>query len=185
MNNTVFQNSIKEWIYNLNDEEIKALRLYTTDRYEDINEYLRESNDKQNLDEIIKKIDNALLKYKLPHNITVFRSEGRNKSVEEIKNVYKYVNSIEYLNYISTSLKKEFAVEFIEYLKYENKYYSYILIEGKLEKGCNCGYIGDKISAMSSEYEMLIMRGKIFIINEITVIDNEIIEFEGRFIQKG
>jgi hypothetical protein len=59
------------------------------------------------------------------------------------------------------------------------------LIEGKLEKGCNCGYIGDKISAMSSEYEMLIMRGKIFIINEITVINNEIIEFEGRFIQKG
>lgn len=55
MNNTVFQNSIKEWIYNLNDEEIKALRLYTTDRYENINEYLRESNDKQNLDEIIKK----------------------------------------------------------------------------------------------------------------------------------
>jgi hypothetical protein len=58
------------------------------------------------LDEIIKKIDNALLKYKLPHNITVFRSKGRNKSVEEIKNVYKYVNSIEYLNYINFIKKR-------------------------------------------------------------------------------
>lgn len=190
----------EKWMMLLSGKEKKAIFEYTLEKenslYDRINNHLRGIKEDSEVDYYIKLIDLALSKFNLKDDIEVYRAEAtgfnivgekyneEEISIEDIIETYKYVENFKiYKNYISTSICKNIALDYINnYLskRYPNKFY--LFIEGILKSNSSCGYI-KSLSNFQSEEELLIMRNKKFLISEVSKFSNEVIKLKGNFVE--
>lgn len=174
----------KEIKSNFNDDntkkKIKSFLNYTMDYYENINNYLRfgeikeELNYKENnLKKDIKNIDNNIEKTELKNNIKVFRGEIINDDrLKKIKEAYKNGDLLNFKGYTSTSFSKEDTERFTDNSK--NGY----IYEIDIKKGKGKGkYLDETLAESIDEYEFLIKRNSFFKIKNIDE-ENKIIHLE-------
>ncbi len=189
MSNKVLSASIDIWKSKLTEEEIKSLKKYTTDEHRKINKSLM---NREKLHELVEIIDSALKKFELPEDVTVHRSqrginnEDENIPIEEVCDAYSVLLNLDYKQYVSTSLKKECALNFLSGLRYEdkenNKSSKYLLLEGNVRKGMNCGILLDEdLSEIPEENELLIFRNIHFNIKKTEIFLEDTIRLVGTF----
>lgn len=178
--------AVKKWEDSLTPEEKKAIKLFTGDWYTPIRKHLcKEEELPADKLYLIDSIDSALSKFKVPNDILTYRTEGRLIDKALFITSLKKLNSIEYKSYISTSLSKTVAINHIETIKYDYpNSKSFVLINGNILKNSNCGYLGNNLSSISGESEVLIIRNKKFIYDKNKIQDiqgKEYIEIFGQY----
>jgi len=181
-----------EWERSLNLSEKKVFKYYTSDGYETINSQLLELGangiieGSENISpedlKRIKILDGALSKFILPENITVFRGECReNIDIDTFERIHRQVKNFYYPNYMSTSLIETVAVNRLAELDFlfNKTPKTFCLMECDLEAGENAGYLGNSLSSIANESEILVMRNKNYIIKSFERINKN-----GRMILK-
>lgn len=188
MNNSALSTSINIWKKELTEKEIKSLKEYTTDEYKKINKSLM---NEEKLHKLVENIDSALKKFKLPKDFIVYRSqrginnEDENISLEEVYEAYSILSDIYYKQYVSTSIKEECALNYLNVLKNEDienhKTSKYLFLEGNVKKGMNCGILDEDLSEIPEENELLILRDIYFNIEKIEIFLKDTVRLIGTF----
>jgi hypothetical protein len=141
--------------------------------YAKINGYLfspkKFSSVKDEVEPKIKVLDAAMEKSSLPGPVTVFRgmSKGALKGSLQKKNLLEVGNVIEYKGFMSTTVNKDWAMEWSRT--------GDVLLEINLPKGANAAYrLDDDMSntwTVPNEREVLVARGKKFKVTGVKDID--------------
>lgn len=164
------EKSSDAWFNSMNGNEYASVRSYTrVNGSVDINKHLLGLSDGGSaVKREIKNIDSALKKYDLDENVVAFRGDAAKYyddwNVGEIRSREAFT---------STSLDKEMSQAYIDNIK-NNKNMDGIMIEVRVPKGTNCGYIGrntaitENFEYLENEFELLLARGTKFKVVEKT-----------------
>lgn len=159
-----------EWIKLLDQNEIDAVKDYSSIGYSEVNRYLR--GQKERTTEalhLINGLDGAINKFNLKDDIIVYRNVGRDALPPHGYDIME-LKGMEYSDkaYMSTSVLKDGAFSTHD-----------IMFEIVVPKGKGNGaYINEISSFKDIEYEFLIKRGAKFIIKEVMPAKTTIIRME-------
>lgn len=147
-----------DWHKNLTPEQLQAVRYYTSNAYEDINDALRKiglSNSSARMQETISRITSALDKFQLKKALTVYRGAsgaifGGEKTVAEINALAKAGARLTDKGFMSTSAS--------EGAQFSGRYRFVITIPAGTGRGA---YVSP-VSHYRSENEFLLQRNSTF-----------------------
>lgn len=174
--------NMQDLVRNLSKSEIQALNKYSGFKSLYINSYLRGkklmefSKSKEEIQEIIKNIESAILKVSTPVNLIAYRGASIKKIFgQEIKNPERLLGKGIYdKGFMSVSLLEDVA----------KKFSTDVVLKIKIPKGTNLAFMG-AISFFEKEGEILLNKGQKLIITKITQgkKDNKY-EFECELLEK-
>ncbi|MBS2970665.1 hypothetical protein J9317_18130 [Metabacillus sp. KIGAM252] len=159
-----------DWLHNLPEREIAALKQYTGSDFSIINKYLRGFDDSlHGIDPgIIQDLSSSLYKAQVPHDINVFRGTdlGPLDDIINLNDMGKIITEdligktfIDY-GFMSTSIAKESSFQHLP-----------VSWEINVPKGANGAYIG-QISQFPHEAELLLQARQEMVIRE-AFLDND------------
>lgn len=170
--NSYFKPSEDKWINSLTESEKKAINGYTGKDFAKINSNLRVQDQKDsNTNESIANIDNAISKFSLDDNITVYRVVDRNgiKNIDINNCVGKIYNDEAYM---STSPVYRGVLDGVDD--------SFTVFKINVPKGKGNGaYINSLSQYQDAEYEFLLKRNtKCRILKVEEIDDKKLLEME-------
>lgn len=171
-----FKENMQNWVQKLSKSELQSLSWYSGFKSLFINSYLRSkkeielSKSKEEIKEIIKNLETAILKVSTPVNLIAYRGANINNIFgQEIENPEKLLGKGIYdKGFMSVSLLEDVA----------RKFATDVVLKIKIPKGTNLVFLG-AISFFEKEGELLLNKGQKLIITKITKCKkNKKYEFE-------